>query len=173
LGHGRSFYWDQLVKKIYSFEEYDKYLCLKPTRGFWLVMLYLLLPFIIVLLTFLFGKRGIDITILMDIRNILYPDNLSLMLALLSTMPALIFIYGWARRKPGAPANVKRICRNGAVMLSATAIMNVIVIFVPLLTGGIRSIHWIGWVQASLLIIIINYLRSSQRVKDTFSDFPK
>ena len=58
-------------------------------------------------------------------------------------------------------------------MLSATAIMNVITIFVPLLTGVIHRIHWISWVQAGLSFVIIAYLRSSQRVKDTFSDFPK
>jgi hypothetical protein len=162
-----------MVKKVYSFEEYDKYLCLKPSRGLWVVILFLLLPFVITVLTFLFGRRGGDTTFLKNIQNILYPNDLSLMLAFLASMPALIFMYAWIRRKPGAPDNVKKICRNGAVMLNATAIMNVIIIFLPLLTGGVRSIHWIGWVHASLLFIIINYLRSSQRVKDTFSDFPK
>ena len=162
-----------MVKKVYSFEEYDKYLCLKPTRGLWVVILFLLLPFVIKLLTFLFGRRGGDTTIIRDIQNVLYPNDLALMLAFLSSMPALIFIYAWIRRKPGAPANVKKICRNGAVMLSATAIMNVITIFVPLLTGVIHRIHWISWVQAGLSFVIIAYLRSSQRVKDTFSDFPK
>jgi Protein of unknown function (DUF2919) len=162
-----------MVKKVYSLEEYDKYLCLKPSRGLWGVVLFLLLPFLTMLLTLLSGRRGGDATILKNLKNILYPNDLSLMLAFLAAMPALIFMYAWIRRKPGAPENVKKICRNGAVMLNATAIMNVIIIFVPLLTGGIRSIHWIGWVQAGLLFIIINYLRSSQRVKDTFSDFPK
>jgi uncharacterized membrane protein (DUF106 family) len=95
------------------------------------------------------------------------------MLAFLASMPTLIFMYAWIRRKPGASKYVTKICRNGAVMLNVTAIMNVIIIFVPLLTVGIRSIHWIGWVQAGLLFIVINYLHSSQRVKDTFSDFPK
>jgi len=162
-----------MVRRVYSFEEYDKYLCLKPSRGLWLVVVFLLLPFVILLLTFLFGRRGGDTTILRDIQHLLYPNDLALMLAFLSATPALIFIYAWIRRKPGAPANVKKICRNGAVMLSATAIMNVITVFVPLLTGMIHRIHWIGWVQAGLSIVIINYLHSSQRVKDTFSDFPK
>ena len=162
-----------MVKKVYSFEEYDKYLCLKPSRGLWVVILFLLAPFVITLLTYLFGRRGGDVNIMKNIQNVLYPNDLSLMLAFLASMPTLIFMYAWIRRKPGAADNVKKICRNGAVMLNATAIMNIIIIFLPLLTGGVRSIHWIGWVQASLLLIIISYLRSSQRVKDTFSDFPK
>ena len=161
-----------MVKKVYSFEEYDKYLCLKPSRGLWLAVLFLLLPFVIMLLTFLFGGRGGDTTIMKDIQNVLYPDDLALILAFLSSVPALIFIYAWIRRKPGASENVKKICRNGAVMLSATAIMNVIIIFVPLLTGVAHRIHWISWVQAGLSLVIIAYLHSSQRVKDTFSDFP-
>ena len=162
-----------MVKKVYSFEEYDKYLCLKPSRGLWLVVLFLLLPFVFMLLTFLFGRRGGDTTFLKDMQEVLYPDNLSFMLAFLASMPTLIFMYAWIRRKPGASENVKKICRNGVVILSATAIMNVIVIFVPLLTRGISSIHWVGWVEAALLFVIIGYLHSSQRVKDTFSDFPK
>ena len=162
-----------MIKKVYSLEEYDKYLCLKPSRGLWLILFFLLLPFVIMLLTFLLGRRGGDITVLKVIQKDLYPDNLSLMLAFLSSMPTLIFMYAWIRRKPGASEYVRKICRNGAVMLSATAIMNMIIVFVPLLTVGIRSIHWIGWVQAGLLFVVICYLHSSKRVKDTFSDFPK
>ena len=162
-----------MVKKVYSFDEYDKYLCLKPPVELWLIVLYLLLPFVIKPLTFLFARRGGDITILKDIQNVLYPNDLTLMLAFMASIPALIFAYAWTRRKPGASENVKKICRNGAVMLSATAIMNMIVIFVPLLTGVLHRIHWSGWVQAGLLFVIIGYLHTSQRVKDTFSDFPK
>ena len=101
-----------MVKKVYSFEEYDKYLCLKPSRGLYLVVLFLLLPFVIKLLTFLFGRRGGDTTIMRDIQNVLYPNDLALMLAFLSSMPALIFMYAWIRRKPGAPENVKKIVKR-------------------------------------------------------------
>ena len=162
-----------MPKKVYSLEEYDKFLCLKPSRGLWLVVFFLLLPFVIMLLTLLFGRSGGDTTFLKYIQKQLYPDNLSLVLAFFSSMPTLIFMYAWIRRKPGASNYVKTICRNGAVMLTATALMNVIIIFMPLLTVGVRSIHWVGWVQACLLFVVINYLHSSQRVKDTFSDFPK
>jgi hypothetical protein len=101
-----------------------------------------------------------------------YPDDFSLTLGILATIPVLILMYGWVKRKPGAPYYVQKIWRHGTWILIATAVLNIVIVFVPLLLGLIHQIHLAGWVQVVLPLPIIAYLYYSQRVKDTFADFP-
>jgi hypothetical protein len=160
------------VPKAYGFKEYDKYFCLKPNPGLWLVVLFLLMPFVVMLLTFFSGRRGGNATFMKGIENFLYPDNFTLALAFLASAPALVFIYAWMQRKPGASEHVKKICQNGGMLLTIAAVINIIVTFVPFFVGEAQAIQWTDWVQAGISLFIIGYLRLSQRVKDTFSDFP-
>ncbi len=160
------------MSKLYDFTEYDKYLCLKPSAELWLVMLYLLRPFIILLVTRMLSHVAPGVKDVENLRYLLYPDDLSLLVALLAAVPVLIFLYGLSKRKPGAGVLVRRLWKNGANLLAAAAILNVPIVFAPLLTGSLTRIHLLGWVQAGLAIVITGYLYSSRRVRDTFADFP-
>ena len=157
-----------LVKsKVYSYKDYDKNLSLKAGHGLWLVVLYLLHPYIL-LLSALRSSQGEAASL----KNMVYPDNFSLTLAILATIPALCFIYAWTRRNPGASNIVQYIWRNGSMMLTLTALLNVATVFVPLLLDIKHKIHMIGWAQLAISILVIVYVQFSQRVKDTFADFP-
>jgi Protein of unknown function (DUF2919) len=160
------------VSKLYDFSEYDKYLCLKPSAELWFVILYLLRPFIVLLATRMLSRVAPGVKDVENLRYLLYPDDFSLVVALLATAPVLIFIYGFSKRKPGAGVLVRRLWKNGANLLAAAAVLNVPIVFAPLLTGTLTRIHLMGWVQAGLAIVIIGYLYSSHRVRDTFADFP-
>jgi phosphoglycerol transferase MdoB-like AlkP superfamily enzyme len=160
------------MSNVYDFTEYDKYLSLKVSTGLWLTILYLLRPYIVLIGAIGMGQRGTGSDGIDGVRNILYPDDFSLTLAILATMPALLFIYAWSRRKPGAGPLVKKLWRNGVVLLAVAASLNIVIVFVPLLTGAMDRVHLLSWVQIGFALAIIAYLYASRRVKDTFADFP-
>jgi len=160
------------MSKLYDFSEYDKYLCLKVSAGLWFVILYLLRPYIILAASLRMGRGGSGAAGAGGVRNLLYPDDFSLVLALLATVPALLFVYAWTRRRPGAGVLVKQLWKNGANLLAAAAVLNIVIVFVPLLTGAVTRVHLLGWVQIALVPVIVGYLYSSRRIRDTLEDFP-
>jgi hypothetical protein len=155
------------MSKLYGFSEYDKYFSLKVNAGLWVVILYLLRPYIVLIASMGASQGGSG-----GIRNILYPDDFSLALAIFATLPALLFFYAWSRRKPGAGTMVVKLWAHGGKLLVAAAILNIAIVFTPLLGGIVSSIHLLGWVQVVIAVIIIFYLLGSRRVRDTFADFP-
>jgi hypothetical protein len=160
------------MSRLYDFNQYDKYFSLKVNTGLWLVILYLMRPYIVLIGTLKMGRGSSGAVGVEGVRNILYPDNFSIVLAILATIPALLFMYAWSRRKPGAGALVIKLWKQGANLLAAAAAMNIVIVFVPWLTGAVVRIHALGWVQVGFAIVIIGYLYSSRRARDTFADFP-
>jgi hypothetical protein len=162
------------MSRTYSFNSYDKYLSLKAGSGLWLVILYLLHPYILLLSSAGLGRArsgggGVGIE---GFRHLIYPSDFSLAVAIVATFPALVFVYAWARRKPGASPLVQAIWRRGLWLLVATGALNIGSVFVPLLTEHVLSIHANAWMQIGVSSVVIVYLLFSKRVRDTFADFP-
>ncbi|MDH3981192.1 MAG: DUF2919 domain-containing protein [Gammaproteobacteria bacterium] len=154
--------------------DYDKYLSLKVSQELWLIILYLLHPFILLFSTIRLGRGGAKGVSGVDgLKRLVYQDNFSLALAILATVPVLLLVYAWVRRKPGAPAFVRRLWAKGVVLLTSAAVLYIGGVFVPLLTHVIASIRPIGWGQVAISILIIFYLFTSKRVRDIFADFPE
>ena len=151
----------------YSFKDYDKHLSLKVCPELWLAILYFLHPYLLLLSSF----RSINPDAA-ALKSMIYPDDFSLAVAILATTPALCFIYAWTRRSPGGSSLVKYIWRNGSMFLSLAALFNIATVLVPLLAGAGHKIHIVGWAQLGISVVIIVYVQFSQRVKDTFADFP-
>lgn len=160
------------MSRVYSFNEYDKYCFLKVGTALWLVIGYLLRPFVILSTSLTLGRAGSNVEHADGLQNILYPDNFSLTLGILATIPALLFVYVWVKRRPGAGARVRWLWQHGVLLLVVAAILNIVIVFVPLLNGSIARIHEYGWIQNGIAVAIIVYLLSSGRVRDTFADFP-
>ena len=159
------------MTSVYSFKDYDKYLSLKPSLAIWAIILYFLRPYIILVSSLRLGfggGAGID-----GLKNMAYPDHLSLALGIFATFPVFLFVVAWARRKPGAPRYVRTIWRNGGAILLFASVLNIIIVFLPLLTGTVHKIQSWGWIQVGIALMIIWYLSFSQRAKGTFEDFPK
>jgi hypothetical protein len=57
-------------------------------------------------------------------------------------------------------------------LLVGTAVLNIIIIFVPFLMDITHNINMLGWAQLAIAVFIIYYLYTTQRVKDTFADYP-
>ncbi len=160
------------MSKLYTFSDYDKYMSLKPDFEMWLIMVYFLRPFIMMISTIQMG-RGAKSDSVSGLKDLVYPNDFGLFIAFLATIPVILLLIAYMKRKPGASELVRKIWRNGRNLLVVTAALNVIIIFVPFLLDLTHSINMLGWAQLAIAIFIIFYLYKTQRVKDVFADFPK
>ncbi len=148
-------------------------MCLKLDFEVWLMIAYFLRPFILKISTIQMGRGGVKSDSVSGLKDLVYPDDFGFFIAFLATIPVLLLVFSYAKRKPGASGLVKRIWHNGRTLLLATAVLNIITIFVPFLMDLTHSINMLGWGQLVIALYIIFYLSTKQRVVDTFADFPK
>ena len=109
------------------FDDYDRNLNLKGSGEMWLVVCYLLRPYLI----------------------------------LLSTC------------RPGAPAVVRKLWLRGKPLLLLAAMPDILMIFMPVITGIVSRIHVLGWTRVGLACVVIACLLKSARGSDTFAGFPE
>lgn len=160
------------MSKLYSFSDYDKYMSLKLDFNMWLIIAYFLRPFILKISTIQMG-RGTKSDSVSGLKDMVYPHDFGFFIAFLATIPVLLLVLAYAKRKPGASSWVRKIWHNGRTLLIAAAVLNIIIIFVPFLMDLTHRINMLGWAQLAIAIYVIYYLYTTQRVKDTFADFPK
>lgn len=160
------------MSKLYSFNDYDKYMSLKLDFELWLIIVYFLRPFIMQVSTIQMG-RGAKSDSVSGLKDLVYPNDFGFFLAFLATIPVLLLIMVYIKRKPGASGWVRRIWHKGKQLLLATAVLNMIIIFIPFLMDLTHKINMLGWGQLAIAAYIVFYLYTTQRVTDTFADFPK
>jgi len=150
----------------YPLTSYDKYLCLKLNDTLWLILLFLLRPYVITV--FSLSNRQ-DRT---GIINIFYPDHIAMWWGLLVGAPAAFIIYAWLKKKPDAHPFIKVIWKKGRVLLAGSAILNALIVLTPLLTGPANQITVAGWTQFVISLGIVLVLGASRYIRDCFNDFP-
>lgn len=159
------------MSRVYSFKEYDRYICLKPGAGFWLICVFFLRPYLLKLSTFQPGQ-GSGTVAVSKLFELVYPDDFVFFLAMIASLPVILLCGALMKRKPGAKEPVRMIWRNGAKLLALTAILNVIVIFIPVIIGRAHGIHPLDIAQLIVTALIFFYILRSVRLRDTFADFP-
>jgi len=160
------------MSKIYSFSDYDKYMSLKLDFNMWLIIAYFLRPFIMKISTIQMGRGGVKSASVSGLKDLVYPTDFGFFIAFLATIPVVLLMFAYAKRKPGASGLVRKLWHNGRTLLVGAAVLNIIIIFVPFLMDMTHNINMLGWAQLAIAVVIIYYLYTSQRVKDTFADFP-
>lgn len=160
------------MSKIYTFSDYDKYMSLKPDFEMWLMIVYFLRPFILKVSTIQMG-RGAKSDSVSGLKDLVYPNDFGFFVAFLATIPVLLLVFAYAKRKPGASELVRKIWHKGRMLLVTTAALNLAVIFAPFLVDLTYRINMLGWAQLVIATGIIFYLYGKQRVQDTFADFPQ
>jgi hypothetical protein len=161
------------MSRVYPFSAYDKDLSLKLDLNMWLIIVYFLRPFILKISTIQMGRGGVKSESVKGLKELVYPDDFGFFLAFIATIPVLILMFSYAKRKPEAAEYVRTIWRNGRRLLVAAAVLNIVIIFIPYFADITHSINIYGWGQLAVAIGITAYLYSSTRVTDTFADFPK
>lgn len=159
------------MSKKYEFSDYDKNCSLKLSLGIWLVIFYFLRPFILMLTSIQMGRgtRNAGVSVLKDM---IYPDDFGLFIAILAALPVILIIIAYIKRQPEASQRIRKLWNNGAKFLVAAAVLNIIILFVPMIRGQVHFLTPPDWVQLAIAVGIIIFLSTSQRVKDTFADFP-
>jgi hypothetical protein len=161
------------MSRVYPFSAYDKYLSLKLDATMWLIIVYFLRPFVLEASTIQMGRGGVKSDSVSGLKNLFYPDDFGFFLAFIATLPVLVLIFAYAKRKPGASEFVRSLWRNGRNLLAAAALLNIVIIFVPFIANITHSINAYGWVQLAAAVAIMAYLYTSKRLTDTFADFPQ
>ena len=117
--------------------------------------------------------RGAKSDSVSGLKDLVYPNDFGFFIAFLATIPVLLLIMVYMKRKPGASGWVRKIWHKGKQLLLATAVFNMVIIFIPFLMDLTHKINMLGWGQLAIAAYIVFYLYTTQRVKDAFADFPK
>lgn len=146
---------------IYQASDYDVNAYLKiPIIG-WLIVAYLSAP-LLVLIASVSNKSD-----RFGLLSMIYTDPLWTWLASVASIPALIIVYSWSKRIPGAPPHIFRIWRQGRTLLFVSLTMNELLVSLQ---------HpWtskVFFTQSCLYLLMIYYLIRSRRLRDTFADIP-
>jgi len=156
------------MDRKYPFTAYDKYLTLKMGPGLWLVMAYLLMPYTVTIMSVV-KKRGDR----MELINLVYPHRSSLAISALVSVVVFGLVYAWARRSPVAPPHVRWLWHRGRVFLLAALIVNVLVLFAPVFYQGYFVFTRLFILNLIVSGLMIAYVLTSTRVRDTFADYPE
>jgi len=160
------------MSRVYPFSEYDKYLSLKLDFSTWLVIVYLLHPLVLKISTIQIGRGGVKTDSVRGFKDLVYPDQFSFFLAFIACIPVLILLFAYAKRKPEAPDLVRKIWCHGRGWLFAGAVLSAVTVFIPFIADLSHTVNVVGWARLAIAAGIIYYLATSQRLKDTFADFP-
>jgi len=154
------------MPKHHPISAYDKNLCLKPDITIWLIFLFLSRAYVVLVLS-LVNMR--DRTGLIDF---VYSDRLAMSLGALAGIPAVLLVYAWIKRRPGAGPFVRRVWKNGRELLAISVLLNIGVIFLPFWMGTVHAIYLGDWVQLAIALLIVIVVYASSYINDCFNDFP-
>jgi len=155
------------MSEKYPFSAYDKYLTLKMSPGLWLIMVYLMMPYVVTIISVV-KKRGDRMAII----NMVYPDRSSLGISAVVSLVALGLIYAWARRSPVAPPHVRWIWHRGRIFLFSAILVNVLAIVAAFFNQDFYVVTYTIKLNLIVSALICVYLFTSPRVRDTFADYP-
>ena len=145
---------------------YDDDLSLKVPPMIWLTLVFLLRHLILLGITFM-PTTGQEITLL---REMIRPEYL---LADLVALPVLVVAL---RRRPLAPAWMRRLWPAGRTLLSLSALVYLILLGRATITADgplTETVNEGTLITALLNLAVILYLRQSTLARDLFRDFPR
>jgi hypothetical protein len=155
------------MERQYAFSAYDKHLCLKISMPMWAAILFLARPFAILLMSF--ANRQ-DRT---GLLSTFYHDPFSLAIDTLAALPALLVIVAWARHRPEASRPIRWLWAHGRSLLLLATLLNIASVFLPLLWNPDVRMDTPELVKLAICVTILYMLIKSERVRDTFNDFPQ
>ncbi len=156
------------MKTVYPFSAYDTNLNLKFSMMMWLTCLFLVRPFAILVLSV--AKKGGEKT---ELLELIYGGSIATMyLETIAALPAILVLFALVKRKLGAPALIQRIWSRGRWLLFLSALLNILTLFTPIIWNTHLHIGAPELIKLSACVSIMIFLMRSERVKDTFNDFP-
>ena len=150
----------------YGFNDFDRHMCLKPGVWTWLVVAFLMRPYVVIAISF--ANKGDR----MGLIDMIYPDRIWLAIDTLAALPAVAMVLAYALRSPSAGRRIRWLWGSGRALLMLSAGANAVVALASLILGNDERA---AVLSPSLLCVSawsLWYLISADRVKDAFGDFP-
>jgi len=159
------------MKLIYTPDDYDDHMSLKPSVGMILTFFVGIRHFALILLPALIKIKsrssGPDLDFL---EQLVSP---ALLLGDLLILPVLL---AWARRTPDSGLLWQKIWKNGRLLLLAAFAIQAIAFtylsVIPEIISYSNHFSLFPFYYLFLTLIFIYYIWASQRVKDVFADWP-
>jgi len=156
----------------YSPEDYDKFFCLKPSFGLYLALIFGIKDFLLVILP-AFASFKSNSTSLDYLAGLVQPEMFIADLMVIVVWLALF------KRNPDSKVVWKNIWLKGRLILVVAFSVHVAILLVEQLYAFNAVANWQRALDLKLVyLLIINLifianLSTSQRIKDTFADWPK
>lgn len=154
-----------LNSKTYPASAYDDKLNLKPGIGLWMAIVFLIKPYLVMLISFANRSNRTELI------YIFYAHDGTLAIAELASLPAIAIFVAWIYRQPGANGVVRWIWRNGRNLLMTSTLLNALLLVMST-DWHLEELKFFSVLQLVLSVFIFFYLWTSGRVRDTFNDFP-
>ena len=154
--------------RIYADSAYDKYFSLKPSLPLWLAVLFLSREITLPLCMGAAHVAGVNEVALGVMRQLWTLD-----FSMAPALPAAIVLYLFMRRVPTASHTVRWLWSHGTALLVISALIDAAVSSVKLArTGEVNDVTLLSWICVCIDLFVIGHALLSQRVRDTFTDFP-
>lgn len=151
--------------KNYPASAYDDKLNLKLGIALWMVIVFLIKPYLVMLISFANRSNRTELI------YTFYAHDGTLAMAELASLPAIAIFVAWIYRQPGANGIIRWIWRNGRGLLMTSTLLNAVLLVVST-DWNLEELGFLSVLQLALSILILLYLWFSDRVRDTFNDFP-
>jgi len=152
--------------KNYSIKDFDSFDCLKLSKYFYLILLFVLRGYIIWL---------ISVTNMRDrvgLMEWVYPEMNLFLLSLVSGTLGLFVVFLMSLRRPGAPAWVQRSWRHCRTFLVIALLFDLIINGLAVLYWQLLPLYWlIG--QALIVSVLISLSYTSERLSLNLTEFPQ
>lgn len=149
---------------LYAPSEYDNNFVLKLNLSAWLIIAFIMRPFIIFIASVSNRKDRFSLL------NIVYSDHTWALISAAASIPTIILMVAWIKRTPHAGPYIRHTWHKGRELLTISLLFNAGTIITPWLLGA--RLHDIAVVQISICGILLYLLWRSPRIRDTFADFP-
>jgi cell division protein FtsW (lipid II flippase) len=103
--------------------------------------------------------------------DLFYANRSAMALGALAALPAIAVIIASVQRSPTAGSQTRWLWRNGRWFLLGSALANLAIALLPI-KDGLYALSTLDVLQFSVISYILVYLFRSERVRDTFADFP-
>jgi hypothetical protein len=148
----------------YEDSDFDGYMCLAPGPFIWLVIAYLMRAYVVLAMSMANKANRFELI------DLVYPQLYWLAIDALASLPAMAVVIAYGMRKPKAGSLPRKIWKNGKALLLVSASASTLVAGANLIqTGGD---HISGPILLCVAAWSIWFLMGSNRVHDTFLDFP-
>lgn len=150
----------------YSINDFDRFDCLKLSKGLYFALAFVLRGYLI----WLFSVANLSDHV--SFLALVFPDKNVFYLNLFSGIPGLFVFALICLRRPNAPLWVKKCWRRSHYLLIIALLFDVLIMAYAYTAGYIHTLMWLIY-QLLLISVFIVYIMKSKRLTINLFEFPE